>query len=95
MNRPIVLPSLAGPLPQYIVVHHKGDDQEWRITNIEIYGDAELTLLWADDIQFASLPKAAQLQLVASLNDWLDQERALRQLLARDIQQLGLEGAFV
>lgn len=91
----IVLPSLAGPLPQYVVIHHSGNEQEWRITNIEIYADPALTQLLADDIRFATLPKATQLQLMGALNAWLDEELALRSLLMQDIQQLGLEGAFV
>jgi hypothetical protein len=86
--RYIVLPNPAPIMNTFVVVHYRDNESGWEITNVELYGDAELTVLHNDDIRIAEQSQAFQDKVYAALNNRTDPvkcERGMRRLWA-DIQ---------
>lgn len=95
--RCIVLPNPGPVLSTFVCVHHTGNEQEWDITNIELYADVECTKLLADDIRVDQLPRDTQETIYASLEAYVSRSRRERGMLrlwnADQAAQMVLEGA--
>jgi hypothetical protein len=61
----------------YLLVYHRPSYDEWKITNIEIYADAEHTLLLADDVHPAMLGPWRERDFYEALNEAVEEKRAL------------------
>lgn len=81
----IVLHSTQGILPLTLAIYCKPSDQEWDVSNIELYADHYCTQLLADDIQLHKLPRSSQLQVIAALNAWDHTKREESRQLMREV----------
>jgi hypothetical protein len=80
------------PLPTYLVVNHTGDEQEWRITSIELWVDQDAPFLIYDDLRMDQLSPQIQADIVLALNEDAIRRRERAMRLARlnkELQRLG------
>lgn len=83
--RIIQIDDLNAVLPQTLLITCIANEQNWDISNIEIYADATCRVLLADDISIWQLPPSSQLSIYAALNAYqheLDQRRFAAQVRA-------------
>jgi hypothetical protein len=79
----IALPNPAPVLSTFIAVHHRENDQDWEIVNIELYADVERTKLLADGIDIYELSRDQQEKIYAALEAYTDDRRRQRRAQAR------------
>lgn len=53
----------------HMQVNHTGSAQEWDVTSIDLYADANYIVLVADDVQLDQFPEDAQARIVDALNE--------------------------
>jgi hypothetical protein len=71
-----------GILCTYMLIHVRAGADEWQISTIELYADPDHTVLLADDIELARLPRSTQDSVIAALNAWDHAQRQKSRQLA-------------
>ncbi len=59
----------------HMQVNHTGSAQEWDVTSIDLYADANYIVLVADDVQLDQFPEDAQARIIDALNEHAAQRR--------------------